>query len=155
MIELGTMFPSQNSFSAVVLSIFCVFEGWNPLLGTFLRSKSAGGCPMGPQGDFFMIFRGFWSPFGRLVGLGFRTFRTCFGDRISGGSQSRFFIDVGMILEAFCRYFGDCFWTSGFSGFCDPSQAKPLFLRSAGMLFSHFFETIWEDCFQTSLFDDF
>ena len=60
---------------------------------------------MGPQGDFLMIFSGFWSPFGRLVGLGFRTFRTCFGDRISGGSQSRFFIDLGMIFGGFLKVF--------------------------------------------------
>ena len=55
---------------------------------------------MGPQGDFLTIFRGFLSPFGRLVGLGFRTFRTCFGDRISGGSQSRFFCNTHGIEDS-------------------------------------------------------
>ena len=36
-------------------------------------------------------------------------------------------------------YFGVFLGVSGFSDFCDPSHAKPLFLRAEGCMFSYFF----------------
>ncbi len=48
------------------------------------------------------------------------------------GSQNRYFVNFPSIWEAFDAYFGVFVLTSGFRYFCDPSHAKPLFLRVGG-----------------------
>ncbi len=54
------------------------------------------------------------------------------------------FVDLGGFWKAFGRHVRHFWGTAGFCDFCDPSNAKPLFLRVGGYRRLHFFGVLLE-----------
>jgi len=101
------------------------------------------------------IFGGFLTSFGEPWALIFDTFQARFSASFSRRFQDTVLAIVAQFWESFGSHFRHFSETPGFSDFCNPFNAKTLFLKVPGPPFSHFFGVFSGAGFRNRFFDVF